>query len=285
MLVIGLIYKLPVCSHPVYETNIHDRQRCTLPSRYRDRTDTISTFHTLHAPYSDPIIISMNANAYILDFLRDLAANNNREWFTANKSRYDTAYAMFNNEVATFIAELSRFDAELQYLMPQQCIYRIYRDLRFTPDKRPYKQHFGAYIAMHGGRKSRFCGYYLHLEPENSALGTGIYVVEPKLLRAIRDELVHNYDTLRQVTEAKSFKRYFNGIEPMRQEQRLRHVPKGYPADTLAAEWLKLKTFMIGHDLTNEVVCADDFMAKAVEICRAMKPFNDFFNAIIEDYV
>ena len=108
----------------------------------------------------------MIQNQLIIDFLRDLVANNNRDWFAANKERYQTTLDAFREEVAWFIARIGEFDERVKYLTPEDCLFRIYRDIRFSPNKLPYKNHFGAYICPNGGRKSPLSGYYLHLQPD-----------------------------------------------------------------------------------------------------------------------
>ena len=104
-------------------------------------------------------------NKELFQFLSELRLHNNREWFQANKPRYDLLHRQFIEVVQELINRMTLFEPELAGLTPKDCIFRIYRDIRFSPDKTPYKTHFGAYIAAYGGRKSEYAGYYLHLEP------------------------------------------------------------------------------------------------------------------------
>jgi len=108
----------------------------------------------------------------IFQFLKDLSANNNREWFNEHKAEYELARAEFDNFLATVIARISLFDETIRGIQPKDCTYRIYRDTRFSADKTPYKIHFGGYINAKG-KKSNHCGYYVHLQPNGSMLAGG----------------------------------------------------------------------------------------------------------------
>ena len=108
----------------------------------------------------------------ILDFLKVLAANNNREWFQEHKAEYLSVQADFEELLAGVIARLSPWDESVAHVLPRDCTYRIYRDVRFSSDKSPYKTHIGGYINARG-KKSNHCGYYLHLEPGNCMLAGG----------------------------------------------------------------------------------------------------------------
>ena len=110
--------------------------------------------------------------ALCLQFLRDIAVHNNREWFHEHREEYDAARAAFESMVAELIARITVFDPAVQYLGVGDCTYRFYRDTRFSPDKSPYKRHFGAYINAKG-KKAFQGGYYFHLEPENCMLAGG----------------------------------------------------------------------------------------------------------------
>lgn len=114
----------------------------------------------------------------ILDFLKVLAANNNREWFQEHKAEYLSVQADFEELLAGVIARLSPWDESVAHVLPRDCTYRIYRDVRFSSDKSPYKTHIGGYINARG-KKSNHCGYYLHLEPGNCMLAGGSWCILP----------------------------------------------------------------------------------------------------------
>jgi uncharacterized protein (TIGR02453 family) len=221
----------------------------------------------------------MNVNV-ILDFLEKLKNNNNREWFNANKKSYQQSRKIFEEIVAKLIIKIGEFDEEVKYLTPADCIFRIYRDIRFSPDKTPYKTHFGAYIAPQGGRKSPLAGYYIHLEPGNTQLGGGIYCPDTELLKKIRMSIYDNYEELKEILEETSFKANFGEIYS---PEKLKKMPLGYPADFEGAEILKFKHFLVEHSLTDTVLLNEDITEYAPPIYRSLLPFNRFFNYTLEE--
>ena len=121
-------------------------------------------------------------------FNRNLKLNNNREWFYAHKQEYDILRGNFENDISKLLALMSMYDDELKNLTPKDCIYRIYRDIRFSEDKTPYKTHFGVFMTKYG-RKLNRAGYYLHIEPGGSMLCAGLWFPDPALLKAVRKEI------------------------------------------------------------------------------------------------
>ena len=117
--------------------------------------------------------------ADIISFLSELQKNNNRVWFQENKERYDGLRQLFIQDVQKLIDRISLFDPEVSGMEAKDCLFRIYRDIRFSPNKLPYKSHFAAYIAR-GGRSSDRGGYYIHIEPGNCMLSGGIWCPEPR---------------------------------------------------------------------------------------------------------
>lgn len=144
----------------------------------------------------------------LIDFLSDLREHNNREWFQDHKSQYDTLRAQFVDDVERLIALLSQHDEQLRGLQVKDCIYRIYRDIRFSSDKTPYKTYFSAYMAR-GGRKSVRAGYYVHIEPGNVALSGGIWCPEPRLIKALRQAIFDNIDEWQSIVESPVFKQHY----------------------------------------------------------------------------
>ena len=121
----------------------------------------------------------------IFRYLKDLAANNNRDWFNAHRDAYESARSEFENLLTAVIARISTFDETIRGIEAKDCTYRIYRDTRFSQDKTPYKIHMGGYINAKG-KKSDHCGYYIHLQPGNCLLAGGSYCPPPALLKALR---------------------------------------------------------------------------------------------------
>ena len=132
----------------------------------------------------------------IISFLRDLSQNNNREWFMANKARYTAVAERFNAIVDELIREIARYDTSVTGLTAKDCTYRIYRDVRFSADKNPYKTHMGAFISR-GGKKSGYSGYYFHIGtggegyPAAHMLAAGDYCCDPKVLKILREDIVN----------------------------------------------------------------------------------------------
>ena len=124
----------------------------------------------------------------VIPFLEELSKNNSREWFHDNKGRYSVARKEFESFVAALIPRLAELDSELTGLDHKQCIFRIHRDVRFSPDKSPYKTNMGAAMGR-GGRKSPYASYYIHIEPGNSFAGGGIWMPQPAALKAMREEI------------------------------------------------------------------------------------------------
>lgn len=221
-----------------------------------------------------------NKNGEILEFLRELRSNNNRVWFQTNKLRYEAARQYVLHQTEWLIAHIAAFDDTVKYLDPKECLFRIYRDTRFSPDKRPYKHHFGTYICAQGGHKSILSGYYLHIEPQHSALCGGIYCPDKETLKRVRTAIDIDFDEFMRITAADDFKRNFGKVFA---QNTLRRVPQGFAPDSPAADYLKFKEFFVEHHFSDDEVCASDFLDRLLPMCRAMKPFNDFVNAAVLD--
>jgi uncharacterized protein (TIGR02453 family) len=210
----------------------------------------------------------------ILQFLGELKQNNTREWFAENKKQYEKANKSLIALVEQFIPVVQRIDSSVGVLTAKDCIFRIYRDTRFSPNKTPYKTNMGAYFAR-GGRKSVYAGYYMHLEPGSSMLAGGIWMPEPEALKKIRQEIYYNSAEFKSLLEAKSFKDYFGALS---EEGKLKNPPRDFPADFPDIDLLKNKNFTMFHALNDETVCSDDFTDKFATVFEAMKPINSFLN-------
>lgn len=183
----------------------------------------------------------------ILDFLKVLAANNNREWFQEHKAEYLSVQADFEELLGIVIARISLFDESVAHVLPQDCTYRIYRDVRFSSDKSPYKTHIGGYINARG-KKSNHCGYYLHLEPGNCMLAGGSWCMPADMLRAVRQSVCDRIDEFRAIVEDPAFHQYF----PVIGETHLKTVPKGFPKDFPYPQYIRCKDFTVACPLEDE---------------------------------
>lgn len=214
-----------------------------------------------------------------IDFLKDLKTHNYREWFAEQKKRYETAKADFENFALELLNYLKSMDKELEPLELKQCVYRIYRDVRFSPNKEPYKTHFGAFYAKNGGRKSNHAGYYFHLDAEECFFGGGMYMPLPDYLKAIRQEIYYQPKEFKAILNASSFKAYYNGIDPI---EKLKKAPKDYPADFEEIELLKNKHFFASHYYRQETALEPDFLAFTKQGLAAVKPLVDWINRTVE---
>lgn len=212
-----------------------------------------------------------------LSFLRQLAENNNRDWFEANRDEYEQCRADFLKFTEILLKELMAFEPGFQHLEVKDCVFRIYRDVRFSKDKRPYKNHFGAYFAP-GGRKSTKAGYYFHLEPDGkSMLAGGMYAPPAEDLKKIRQEIDYNGARLRGILAEPGFAKYYNGLSG----EALKTTPKGYPADHPDIGMIRHKDYTAVHLLDDMAVGRVMLLPHAVAVFRALKPLNDFLNAAV----
>lgn len=208
-----------------------------------------------------------------LKFLSKLKNNNDRDWFKANKKEYDAARQEFEGEVEKLIAGIAGFDPSVIGTAPKDCLFRIYRDIRFSKDKSPYKTAFGAYIAP-GGRKSMVPGYYFHLEPKGTFLAGGMHRPESADLLAVRNTIADDPKALEKIEKQATFRKYFDGIDS---HEKLKTAPMGFDAEHPAIEYLRLKGYTVFHEVKKDADVKDPkFNAYAVRVFKAMKPLVDF---------
>ncbi len=209
----------------------------------------------------------------VIPFLEELSKNNSREWFHDNKGRYSVARKEFESFVAALIPRLAEIDPELTGLDPKQCIFRIHRDVRFSPDKSPYKTNMGAAMGR-GGRKSPYASYYIHIEPGNSFAGGGIWMPQPPALKAMREEIYYNLDEFRAIVEGRDFARTFTEF----MGERLKRPPRDFPADFPGIGWLQYKSYAVGHFFDDDVVSSGNFTDRVLDVFGVLLPFNRFIN-------
>ncbi len=214
---------------------------------------------------------------YILSFLKKLTANNNREWFAENKQKYQQALSEFEQIVSSLIDSISEFDESIKGMQAKDCIYRIYRDVRFSHDKSPYKNHFGAYISAKGGRKSERAGYYIHFEEGDSILGGGLYCPQPPILKKIRQSIYDNIDEYKSIVTSPSFSRF----KPM--GEKLKNIPRGFPKEFIDGDYLKNKHFTYIYEMDEKFFNSDNFIDKSITIFKEMYTFNIFLNYTVDE--
>ena len=218
-------------------------------------------------------------NPETLQFLTTLKQNNHRDWFHDHKSDYEKARQNFEDFTRILLENLQSFDETLQNIEIKQCLFRIYRDVRFSPNKEPYKTHFGAYFAKNGGKNSDFAGYYFHLDPEESFFGGGIYMPLPEYLRIIRKEIYYQIDEFKAIIDAPSFKKYYAGIDPI---EKLKKAPADFPKDLPDIELLKNKHFFASHYYNPQEALKEDFINDVMNGLKVVKPLVDFINFSVE---
>ena len=218
----------------------------------------------------------------ILDFLSELKNHNDRVWFSEHKSEYDTARIDFEQICSSLILKIAAFDEDIRLVDVRDCVFRIYRDIRFSPDKTPYKTHFGVYIASAGGRKSQRGGYYLHLDPAGCFIAVGVWCPPPNILKALRQSVCDNIDELNEIRNEASFSTYFKTFF---EEDKLKKVPAGFPRDFPEPELLKLKHYMVEHKLNDYILNAPDLVSRLGEIARAGYPLNKFLNYTVDEVI
>ena len=213
-----------------------------------------------------------------LDFLKKLKINNNREWFDSNKTEYLASKEIFEEFVSELIKGINKFDKKVSLdLKPKDCTFRIYKDVRFSKDKTPYKNNMSASINP-GGKKSNIPGYYFHLEPEACFLAGGVYMPMPDVLKAIRQEIDYNPLPLINILKSASFKKEFNGLD---EEDKLKNPPKGFNKDHAHSEILKNKHFIVSRKFENKVILKKEGLSKTLDSFKAMYPFLDYLRKAI----
>lgn len=216
----------------------------------------------------------------VIQFLQDLAANNNREWFNDNRERYEENRnkVLFLTEV--FINEIRKFDPGIPQLNPKDCMFRIFRDIRFSNDKRPYKTNFGSFISREG-RKSEWPGYYFHIEPEGSFAGGGVYMPSAEPLKAIRLHIEKHPDEFLGILNDPDFKKYF----PELMDHKLKTAPKGFSKDHEHIELLRYKSYAFSHRIDNEPLTGDNFIEHTVNAFQKLYKMNAFLKEALENSI
>ena len=212
----------------------------------------------------------------VLRFLRSLSLHNDKVWFEAHKADYLKAKATVAELASRLIEGIRSFDDTIGPLSVSDCTYRIYRDVRFSKDKSPYKTHMGIFVNR-GGKKSGYSGYYFHIDGNGDhMLAVGNYFTEPKVLKVLREDIQLGGGDFRKILE---------GLAPglvLDTSESLKKVPKRFQEEGPDAEFFKLKNFCLIEDLDDGFVLSPELVDNVLAIFRTGKPFLDYVNRAID---
>ena len=211
-----------------------------------------------------------------IQFLEDLKANNNRDWFLENKKRYEAFKKDYQQLVADLLDVMKPLDPSLEMLEVKNCMFRINRDIRFSKDKTPYKSHLGIWLSS-GAKDQNRSGYYIHLEKGASFIAGGLYCPESEDLKKMRKEIAYFHDDLEAILNEKNFKHEFKDFD-RNEKNTLKNPPRGYEKEHPAIELLKLKSFESSQKIDISAACKKDFISVMSKKLIALKPLNDFIN-------
>lgn len=216
-----------------------------------------------------------------IDFLLELHDNNTRDWFDANRKRYQIAKTDVEKFADAIINQLSHHDTSLAMLTGKSCLFRINRDVRFSNDKSPYKTNMGFWMNK-GGKKSPNAGYYVHIEPNGkSFFAGGIYMPMPPDLKKVRTEILYDFDTFKGIVEDHTFLAQFKTVAV--EGHKTSRVPQGFDSAHPSAEYLKLKSFIGSTSLSDTDLMQEDIVAQIVKGLSVASPLVHFVNRAFEE--
>jgi uncharacterized protein (TIGR02453 family) len=210
----------------------------------------------------------------VLNFIKELTENNNREWFNAHKKNYLESLEIFRGFAGELISGISKFDPSVGNLVAKDTIFRIYKDVRFSKDKLPYKTQFGCWMAK-GGRKSTDAGYYFHLEPGKSFMAAGVWMPPREQLNLIREEIRFNPEPYLKLIQTEEMKtRYERGGE----EDKLKKGPAGFPKDFIHLEEVKYKHYIWSRSYSDDDIQKSHFANEVIEDYKGLYPLVSYLN-------
>ncbi|WP_026464896.1 DUF2461 domain-containing protein [Adhaeribacter aquaticus] len=214
-----------------------------------------------------------------LQFISELQKNNTREWFAEHKSKYEAARKDHIQFLDSLLQEAAKFEPIAAKQQGKDLVFRIYRDIRFSLNKDPFKNHFGAFLAE-GGRKSINPGYYLHICPDNkSFIACGLWLPPASPLKVVRQEIDYNLGEFEKVVKDQEFYDYFGELAG----EKLKTTPKGYDADNPAITYLRHKSWMVSRPLPDKLVTSDGFLDECIKAIKLSKPLKEFFMRAIRE--
>ena len=212
----------------------------------------------------------------IINFLRQLAENNNREWFEQHRDWYKEVKKSMDGVAEQFIAAVESFDPSVAGVRVKDATYRIYRDVRFSKDKSPYKTWFGVYVCPRG-KKSGYSGYYMHIEPAENTyfICTGAYCPTPGEIKSVREEIMTEGEAFVETIEAaKGFEVDWSSA--------LKRMPQGWSAEDEYSDYYRLRNFLLVKLVDKDYFLRPDAIQQAAKDMQYTRPFNDTLNRAIE---
>ncbi|MEG1498329.1 MAG: DUF2461 domain-containing protein [Bacteroidales bacterium] len=214
----------------------------------------------------------------IIPFLKKLAENNNRDWFHSHKEEYLEVKERIESFIGICLQGMVGFDKELDWLTPKKCMYRIYRDIRFSKDKKPYKDHIGVFISK-GGAHGNCSGYYLHFEPGNCFFGAGVYGLPPVAMKKIRQSIYFQSEEFKNILLEPSLIKTFGKLEEV---DKMKLSPKGFDKDFKDIDLLKYRYYFLTHLVKEEEMVENTYATKVIESFKILEKFNKFLNNALE---
>src|SRR5688572_21811282 len=208
------------------------------------------------------------------NFLQTLKKNNNREWFNKHKTTYERELAVIESFANALLKELNRHDV-IETTSGKQSLHRIYRDIRFSNDKTPYKTNWSGNFKR--ATKYRRGGYYYHIEPGNSFIAGGFWGPNAQDLKRIRDEIAFDAAPLRKILTSRSFVATFGELKG----EQLKTAPKGFDAHHEAIDLLRYKQFLLIRKFTDSEVVSERFLKEASQTFKNMRPFFDYMSEVL----
>ncbi|MBT3544375.1 MAG: DUF2461 domain-containing protein [Saprospiraceae bacterium] len=216
-------------------------------------------------------MITTHIEKTTLKFLKDLAKNNDRVWFKASKNEYDYALANMKGLIESIETELNKID-----MIEKKKVFRIYRDVRFSKDKTPYKDHLGGSFTR--ATAARRGGYFLGIQPGNkSIIAGGFWNPESTDIKRVREELALDPSDFRKIINAKKFKDLFGQLEG----QSLKNIPRGFDKESPAGDLLRMKQYLCYRPVSDKEIIEPDFLKKVVDTYRGMLPFFNFMSSVL----
>jgi uncharacterized protein (TIGR02453 family) len=211
-----------------------------------------------------------------LAFFASLQRNNRREWFQPRKAIFDEQLKQPMRELVAVVNLAMKSFAPDYVTDPDKAIYRIYRDTRFSKNKTPYKDHIAASFSRRGDKTG--AGYYFAVSHKELAIGGGIYMPEPEILRAMRSHIALHHEEFRKIATAAVVRRLFTAV----QGEQLTRIPKGYPGDHPATDLLRMKQYLLYVELPPDLATTPALYTEIVKHFRAITPFVEFLNTPLQ---